>query len=180
MVTAGSARVQPHRCGANLRKQHWTHLRRIPWNANTSVAPCGNLPRTVSRLPTHHMFRYLKASAVQAGKCGHFSAVNMGGERNSGCEAHVRVDSVQQPSQGWKVDAADISSGAAQVIVGFQKRLGDCKAAERHLHDQAIRDKSKAKVRDVAYEDVWTSRGGAEACKIAGFKFEIHHHTFPP
>ncbi|CAE7213717.1 unnamed protein product, partial [Symbiodinium microadriaticum] len=29
---------------------------------------------------------------------------------------------------------------AAQVTVGFQKRLRDCKAAERYLHDQAFRD----------------------------------------
>ena len=33
---------------------------------------------------------------------------------------------------------------AAQVTVGFQKRLGDCKAAERYLHDQAIRDAVQA------------------------------------
>ncbi len=29
---------------------------------------------------------------------------------------------------------------AAQVTVGFQKRLADCKAAERYLHDEALRD----------------------------------------
>ena len=33
---------------------------------------------------------------------------------------------------------------AAQVTVGFQKRLGDCKAAEGYLHDQAIRDAVQA------------------------------------
>ena len=33
---------------------------------------------------------------------------------------------------------------AAQVTVGFQKRLGDCTAAERYLHDQAIRDAVQA------------------------------------
>lgn len=33
---------------------------------------------------------------------------------------------------------------AAQVTVGFQKRLGDCKAAERYLHDQAVRDAVQA------------------------------------
>ena len=33
---------------------------------------------------------------------------------------------------------------AAQVTVGFQKRSGDCKAAERYLHDQAIRDAVQA------------------------------------
>ncbi len=29
---------------------------------------------------------------------------------------------------------------AAQVTVGFQKRLADCKAAERYLHDEALRE----------------------------------------
>ncbi|CAE7877875.1 unnamed protein product, partial [Symbiodinium necroappetens] len=29
---------------------------------------------------------------------------------------------------------------AAQVTVGFQKRLADCKAAERYLHDEALQD----------------------------------------
>ena len=30
------------------------------------------------------------------------------------------------------------------MTVGFQKRLGDCKAAEGYLHDQAIRDAVQA------------------------------------
>ena len=58
--------------------------------------------------------------------------------------------------EGWWLDSL-LKSGkldrptylklAARVTIGFQKRLADCRAAERYLHDQALRDAVQANAR---------------------------------
>eukprot|EP00435_Cladocopium_sp_Y103_P063537 s216_g25.t1 len=58
--------------------------------------------------------------------------------------------------EGWWLDSL-LKSGklarptylklAARVTIGFQKRLADCRAAERYLHDQALRDAVQADAR---------------------------------
>ena len=45
-----------------------------------------------------------------------------------------------------KLDRPTYLKLAATVTVGFQKRLTDCRAAERYLHDQAVREVVQAHV----------------------------------
>jgi len=46
--------------------------------------------------------------------------------------------------KGGKLTRQTYLTLAAQVTVGFQKRLGDCKAAERYLREEAVREAVRA------------------------------------
>jgi hypothetical protein len=43
--------------------------------------------------------------------------------------------------KGGKLTRQTYLTLVAQVTVGFQKRLGDCKATERFLREEVVRDK---------------------------------------
>ena len=63
------------------------------------------------------------------------------------------------------------------MTVGFQKRY--CKAAERYLHDQAIRDavQAESKALKSAMLPMKTFGPVEVGLELARFRFEIHHHT---